>query len=73
MIEKFLCTKIRFKTENSDGQHDYVIYGKDVPVNAFWSVTVYDEFGFLLEGTKIMKNLLLLQITINSSMSMFAQ
>lgn len=33
--------------EKNDGDHEYFINVRDVPINAFWSVTVYDKYGFL--------------------------
>ena len=32
----------------NDGETEYAVTVKDVPVNAFWSITVYDIEGFLL-------------------------
>jgi len=42
--------------EVNDGTHEYVLHFRDVPVNAFWSVTVYNEDGHLLDSAKVHMN-----------------
>ena len=36
--------------DKNDGDTDYQVTVKDVPVNAFWSITVYNKNGFLEEN-----------------------
>jgi hypothetical protein len=33
--------------DNNDGAAHYAVTAKDVPVDAFWSVTVYNADGYL--------------------------
>lgn len=38
--------------EINDGTQEYKLIVRDVPVNAFWSITVYDERGWLAKNDK---------------------
>jgi hypothetical protein len=39
-----------FVPPQNDGKKSYVLNVKDVPVNGFWSVTVYGRDGFMVEN-----------------------
>lgn len=41
------ATYLNFVPEQNDGKIAYKLTVKDVPVNAFWSVTLYDEQGWM--------------------------
>jgi hypothetical protein len=38
--------------ENNDGKQEYSLTVGDVPVNAFWSIIIYDKNGFILNNNR---------------------
>ena len=46
-MPKNLATYESHTVENNDGEQDYyIVVPADVPVDGFWSITVYDEKGY---------------------------
>ena len=48
-LSENMATYYNFEVDDNNGETEYVLHFRDVPVNAFWSITVYDEEGFFLE------------------------
>lgn len=46
------ATYLSYTVEKNDGRTPYSLCLKDVPVNGFWSVTVYNKDGFLEKNEK---------------------
>lgn len=38
--------------ENNDGYQEYSLSFNEVPVNAFWSIIIYDKNGFIIQGDR---------------------
>ncbi|MFD0978029.1 DUF1214 domain-containing protein [Tropicimonas aquimaris] len=49
-LPRTAATYILASVEQNDGETPYLINAKDVPVDAFWSVTVYNAEGYLKEN-----------------------